>query len=572
MGNEVMCNLPAFLGKDVNATSLGAEEVTVALPGFHPDAVETSWVLLLHMYTNLTEICFECRNASGGISIKSAKLPEGEGLSTVVPRAVKNSANTTYKGNTAVIFMTGSQRRESDAAIISAPSESTLWPGVDIALCASESSYTLVYRHNFMSSQEARLVSDTFSHIISTQTASNSPQTTRDIAISQQDIDRISQWNNVPLITAETLVHEEFSRTVAAQPNTLAIDSWDGQMTYRDLDEASDLLAGHLRHIGAGPGDWVLLCFTKSRWAIISMLAVLKAGAAFSPVDPRFPELRIRQILQTTAAKHALVCAEAPAELLKRSSASLEVVDVSRVDYNMSYNQGNLAVSQITPRSPAIGLFTSGSTGTPKCIIAPHAAVITGAREFGNYVGADRETRFLQFAAYTFDMSYADIITSLLYGSCLCIPSDDERMGGLQDYIQRVKPTWANLTPTVARMLDPAMSSSIKKLLLAGELVKESDVEGWIKAGVEVHNVYGPAENVIVRTPAPFPLLTFPSPLLSYSWGPFRMVFTNAGPRTGMHHRAYITWSRRYCRIREKYPDLGRRRRETSPRPSWRGR
>lgn len=97
-----------------------------------------------------------------------------------------------------------------------------------------------------------------------------------------------------------------------------------------------------------------------------------------------------------------------------------------------------------------------------------------------------------------FDMSYADIIIALLHGSALCIPSEDDRMGSLQEYIQRSKPTWANLTPTVARMLDPAASSSIEKLLLAGEMVKDSDTDRWLDAGVQVFNVYGPAENIII--------------------------------------------------------------------------
>lgn len=500
METEVICILPAFLEKNADSTSLGHEKLEGVPAGFSFDAAETSWVLLLYMYTNLTKICFECRDISGKISKRSAEIHEDQDLNTAAPRIIRDDAKTAYKGNSAIISLTDSQDCELDVVNTPGALQTILWPSADVALCISGSCYTLVYRRNFMSPREARLVRDTLCHIMSIQAASTGTRIIRDIAISPQDLERLSHWNGLPLVTAEALVHDEISRTVATHPNALAIDSRDGQMTYRDLEKASDNLASHLTLIGAGPGDWVLLCFTKSRWAIISMLAVLKTGAALTPVDPRFPELRIRQILQTTTAKHALVCAEDTAALMKRSSISLDVIDVSRVDYySLPRDEKSSKDIQLTPQSPAIGLFTSGSTGTPKCIIAPHAAVLTGAKGFGDYVGADSNTRFLQFASYTFDMSYADIITALLYGSCLCIPSDDDRMGGLQDYIQRARPTWANLTPTVARMLDPALSPSINKLLLAGELVKETDVEGWMKAGVEVYNVYGPAENVIVR-------------------------------------------------------------------------
>ena len=74
-------------------------------------------------------------------------------------------------------------------------------------------------------------------------------------------------------------------------------------------------------------------------------------------------------------------------------------------------------------------------------------------------------------------------------------------MGNLQEYIQRVKPTWMNLTPTVARMLSPEiLKSSVSKILLAGEMVKESDAIPWLDAGIEVYNVYGPAESVLICT------------------------------------------------------------------------
>lgn len=172
-------------------------------------------------------------------------------------------------------------------------------------------------------------------------------------------------------------------------------------MSYSSLERASSLLAHHLRaQNGVGPGSWVLVCFDKSRWAIVSMLAVLKAGAAFVPVDPRFPELRVRQILQTTGVSHALVCAEDTASLMRRSDEKLQVIDVSETSaYERLYDAQEivkgLAAVEISPQSPAIALFTSGSTGLPKGIIAPHAA---GAWRFGSSVGASPQTRFLQFA------------------------------------------------------------------------------------------------------------------------------------------------------------------------------
>ena len=116
-------------------------------------------------------------------------------------------------------------------------------------------------------------------------------------------LQQIVQWNTKNLKTETTLVHQMFQDIAKNQPHSQAIDAWDGQMTYQQLDQVSTKLAIRLQNAGVEAGSWVLLCFHKSRWAIISMLAVLKAGAAFVPVDPRFPAHRIKQILETTEAK-----------------------------------------------------------------------------------------------------------------------------------------------------------------------------------------------------------------------------------------------------------------------------
>lgn len=96
-----------------------------------------------------------------------------------------------------------------------------------------------------------------------------------------------------------------------------------------------------------------------------------------------------------------------------------------------------------------------------------------------------------------------DVFTELLHGGTLCIPSEEERMADPQEYISRTQPNWAALSPTVARVLDPTLSvRSIRKLLLVGEMVRESDIAEWTDPGVQVYNVYGPAENNLITTAA----------------------------------------------------------------------
>lgn len=122
-------------------------------------------------------------------------------------------------------------------------------------------------------------------------------------------------------------------------------------------------------------------------------------------------------------------------------------------------------------------------------------SVCTSISRISEAFGVDVSCRILQFASFAFDASLSDILTGLLNGAKICIPSDDERRDDLQAYMHREQINLAWLTPTVARMLDPALSSThLRQLVLIGEAIAQPDVSRWTTAGVTVYNGYGPAE------------------------------------------------------------------------------
>ncbi|KAF1351551.1 hypothetical protein EJ07DRAFT_137784 [Lizonia empirigonia] len=503
----VICKLPAFPGRNEHSKAVESEELRLSAPSTLPlsaATIEAGWSATLCLYTNLSQICFQSKAANAKIASRLCDILETTELRSISTnlRSHENGSDLVEQNqsNTAIIYIDGEHLVSTDKDPIQASGgpNKFLWQEIDLALLVEPSAYTLIFRHNFMSNPEARNFGATLSSTLDALLETKSTKLFKDLTISQQDLKNIIAWNKIDFIPKKSLVHTEFSKVADSQPDAEAIDAWDGRLTYKELDDVSTDISRELRRRGVRVGSWVLVCFHKSRWSIASMLAVLKAGAAFVPIDPRFPESRIRQIINVTNATHVVVAEGDLAALLKRSSQELQVVQVTQLSVQGPSTDKQVEDHLPQPHDPAICLFTSGSTGIPKGIIASHAAVCTGAWEFGRIGNANPADRMLQFASYTFDMSYADIITALLHGSTLCIPSEDDRMGNLQEFIQRSRPTWANLTPTVARLLDPAVCRTIRKLLLGGELVKESDIAGWIDGGAEVYNVYGPAENVLI--------------------------------------------------------------------------
>ncbi|KID93466.1 aps1, partial [Metarhizium majus ARSEF 297] len=504
-----ICELPKFPGGRSTSTAIGSETTHIQTPLPPAHILEAAWAVTLQLYTRLARVCFqlvEMHDGVGNSTIRSCEIGENEGLGAVQSRLQTQASkhinpqrnHGTHLFNTAVILDT---LRSNHTDEVSSPS---LRQGIEVALHITESKCALIFRRSFMSAGEARNVAATFAHFLH-NIVNDKGKTIREISIAQQDIDQIIAWNSDDLIPIDRqgIVHHQFSNTAQTHPDRQAIDAWDGNMSYEELDNASTVLAKHLQRKGVGAGSWVLFCFHKSRWAVISILAILKAGGACVPLDPRHPQGRVRQIIQKTGARHAVTGAEDTAALLASSEADLDVVD-ARKALSPDEEQGDLEAAswpKLTPDSPAMCLFTSGSTGTPKGITIPHGHLCLATQAYRDRFGVDENTRVLQFSAYTFDISAADTFLALFCGATLCIPSEETRVDGLEDYIVQTRTTWANLTPTVSRQLDPAVvKDELHTLVLAGEPVRDSDVEAWVGAGVQMYNVYGPAENTLLTT------------------------------------------------------------------------
>ncbi|RDW58708.1 hypothetical protein BP6252_13184 [Coleophoma cylindrospora] len=361
---------------------------------------------------------------------------------------------------------------------------------VECTLGAGVIDIRIQYDAHLISREQIETLSFQFEHIVQQLSQELTSQTVADIeTISRRDREQILSWNaNYPEVL-DNCVHHIFESQATKQPNSLAICSWDGNFTYRELNDLSTNLSEHLQSLGVGPDVIVPFCFEKSAWAIVAMLAILKAGGATAAIDLSYPATRIQSILDSTLAT-VVLCSPKLCGIFKELVQHVVPINL---DFIMSCPSAPAVTTRSLPHNPAFVVFTSGTTGKPKGIIIEHRSFATSHMAHSKVMQLGPTSRVLQYAAYTFDVSIQDIFTTLLRGGCVCVPSDAEKLNDLAGAINRMDVNWTFLTPTVAKLLTPGEVPGLKTLTLGGEAIVRENVSTWVNS-VRLLNSYGPAE------------------------------------------------------------------------------
>ena len=159
-------------------------------------------------------------------------------------------------------------------------------------------------------------------------------------------------------------------------------------MTFRELKFACSSLSQHLVTLGIQPGLLVPLCFERSKWSVIAMIAVLQLGAACVCLDPAHPKARIRDILDRTNAKY-IITSPLKQHIMADTDATVVTIPVSDAKATV----GEFSAPRVTPHDTAFIIFTSGSTGMPKGILMEHANLATSIRHYSSMMRINQETR-----------------------------------------------------------------------------------------------------------------------------------------------------------------------------------
>ena len=315
------------------------------------------------------------------------------------------------------------------------------------------------------------------------------------------------------------LLFERLCDRLAAegQSHRLAVDAGGLRLTFGELDARANRLARHLRARGVRPGDLIGLLFDEPVPGYVAMLAVLKAGAAYVPLDVAFPDDRLAFIVGDARVRLVLT-ASSLRDRFARGGPDLLCVD-DEADEIAARPGARPAPSE--PGDLCYVVYTSGSTGRPKGVPIHHAAIGNFARVAVDVYGIEPGDRVYQGMTIAFDFSVEEIWVPLLSGATLVPRPGGAALAGaeLQDFLRDNGVTALCCVPTLLATLDDDLPD-LRFLLVSGEACPEDLVGRWHRPGRRFLNVYGPTETTVTATWAvlhPDRPVTIGVPLPTYS-------------------------------------------------------
>lgn len=350
------------------------------------------------------------------------------------------------------------------------------------------------FRNSKFSENQISLLKDAYIELLRNVCESENTKLQKISILSENDKELVLRYGTERKKNWEIeTITEMFKKAVNVDPNHIAILSEEGNLTYKELDDKSNQMAHMLKEKGIGQNKIVALLMDKSPRFIISLIAVIKAGGAYLPIEPSYPTERINYMLEDSGAVLA-VCDESYAEVLERITC----------EQKWLYSEEELlrqcdeeVVSDNTINSLAYVIYTSGTTGKPKGVMIEHRGVCNLVKVFEYDYNITGKDVMLQFAHIVFDASVWEIVLALLTGASLAILKKEVILD-IHKFTEKVKEygvTFVEFPPQFWKRICHE-DLKFRVLLTAGSEADETVIRTSECAQVYI-NGYGPTENTV---------------------------------------------------------------------------
>ncbi|UHO38305.1 amino acid adenylation domain-containing protein [Chryseobacterium capnotolerans] len=296
-------------------------------------------------------------------------------------------------------------------------------------------------------------------------------------------------------------IHRLFEEQAAKTPDATALVYQNIRLSYQELNERANRLANHLiAAYDVKPDDLIPMCLDRSENMLVAILGVLKAGAAYVPMDPQYPSDRIQHILQDTQAKVVLT-----EEKLKDKidSENAHILSLNNPVFQTIIEEvsSQNPVTKVTPENLSYIIYTSGTTGMPKGVMIEHQNVVNVVSQIRDAYGFSEGEKITAYTSYVFDVSVSEFFNALLYGNELHILDEaiKKDADSISQYLLENDIAYAYLPPVMLSVLPKIKYPSLKGMLYAGEPCDYETGKYWSEY-TRLYNLYGPTEATIYAT------------------------------------------------------------------------
>ncbi|MEK7990893.1 MAG: amino acid adenylation domain-containing protein [Thiotrichaceae bacterium] len=316
--------------------------------------------------------------------------------------------------------------------------------------------------------------------------------------LSQEHRQRIESWNHTAKNYPHQCLHQLIESQVQRTPNAVAISIHDQNMTYMELNRQANQLAHHLISQGVTTESLVGICVERSLEMVVGLLAILKAGAAYLPLDPDYPQQRLSFMLDD--AQISIILTQTHLTLPKNKA---QQIDLNQIDYE-KHEVENPNI-QLELDNLAYVIYTSGSTGNPKAAMNSHLAISNRLLWMQDAYPLTEQDKILQKTPFSFDVSVWEFFWPLMTGAQLVMakPKGHQDPHYLAKLIAQQQITTLHFVPSMLRIFlqtpQIQLCHSLKRVFCSGEaLLVELQNQFFTQfSNVELHNLYGPTEAAV---------------------------------------------------------------------------